>query len=315
MLQYTVRRLVLMLPVLLVVTLMVFSLMLLLPGDPAMALLGENLDPEAYTTVRKALGLDQPVPVQYVRWLSKTFQGDLGRSLHTREPVLTIIGTHLPRTLYLTLAAMLVSLIIAIPAGVIAALRRNSFVDTVATVLAMVGVAVPNFWLGVMCILFFSVTLGWLPVSGYVGPLENPWLSLQHMVLPAITLGTAIAAEVTRMTRSSLLEVLDRDYILTARAKGLGERSVILAHALKNALIPVVTIVGLQMGRLFGGAVVTESIFAVPGLGTLLVSGIFSRDFPIVQAVVLVMALAVLSCNLIVDLLYTWLDPRIRYHS
>jgi peptide/nickel transport system permease protein len=315
MLQYTVRRLVLMLPVLLVVTLMVFSLMLLLPGDPAMALLGENLDPEAYTTVRKALGLDQPVPVQYVRWLSKTFQGDLGRSLHTREPVLTIIGTHLPRTLYLTLAAMLVSLIIAIPAGVIAALRRNSFVDTVATVLAMVGVAVPNFWLGVMCILFFSVTLGWLPVSGYVGPLEDPWLSLQHMVLPAITLGTAIAAEVTRMTRSSLLEVLDRDYILTARAKGLGERSVILAHALKNALIPVVTIVGLQMGRLFGGAVVTESIFAVPGLGTLLVSGIFSRDFPIVQAVVLVMALAVLSCNLIVDLLYTWLDPRIRYHS
>ena len=315
MLQYTVRRLVLMLPVLLVVTLMVFSLMLLLPGDPAMALLGENLDPEAYVTVRKALGLDQPVPVQYVRWLSKTLQGDLGRSLHTREPVLTIISTHLPRTLYLTLAAMLVSLIIAIPAGVIAALRRNSFVDTAATVSAMVGVAVPNFWLGVMCILFFSVTLGWFPVSGYVSVLEDPWLSLQHMALPAITLGTAIAAEVTRMTRSSLLEVLDRDYILTARAKGLRERSVVLIHALKNALIPVVTIVGLQMGRLFGGAVVTESIFAVPGLGTLLVSGIFSRDFPIVQAVVLVMALAVLSCNLIVDLLYTWLDPRIRYHS
>jgi peptide/nickel transport system permease protein len=275
----------------------------------------ENLDPEAYTTVRKEFGLDRPIPVQYVMWLSKTLQGDLGRSLHTREPVLTIISTHLPRTLYLTLGAMLVSLLIAVPAGVVAALRRNSFLDTAATVSAMVGVAVPNFWLGVMCILFFGVTLGWLPVSGYVGVLEDPWMSLQHMLLPAVTLGTAIAAEVTRMTRSSLLEVLDRDYILTARAKGLREQSVILVHALKNALIPVVTIVGLQMGRLFGGAVVTESIFAVPGLGTLLVSGIFSRDFPIVQAVVLVMALAVLGCNLIVDLLYTWLDPRIRYHS
>jgi peptide/nickel transport system permease protein len=313
MLQYTIRRLLLMVPVLLVVTLMVFSLMLLLPGDPAMALLGENLDPEAYVTVRKALGLDQPVPVQYVRWLSRTLQGDLGRSLHTREPVLTAIGEHLPRTLYLTLAAMVVSLTIAVPAGVIAALKRNSALDTAATIAAMVGVAVPNFWLGVMCILFFSVMLGWLPVSGYVSLLEDPWASLQHMVLPALTLGTAIAAEVTRMTRSSLLEVLDREYIMTARAKGLGERVVILVHALKNALIPVVTIVGLQMGRLFGGAVVTESIFAVPGLGTLLVTGIFSRDFPIVQAVVLVMALAVLSCNLIVDLLYSWLDPRIRY--
>jgi peptide/nickel transport system permease protein len=313
MLQYTIRRLLLMVPVLLVVTLMVFSLMLLLPGDPAMALLGENLDPEAYVTVRKALGLDQPVPVQYVRWLSRTLQGDLGRSLHTREPVLTAIGEHLPRTLYLTLAAMVVSLTIAVPAGVIAALKRNSALDTAATIAAMIGVAVPNFWLGVMCILFFSVMLGWLPVSGYVSLLEDPWASLQHMVLPALTLGTAIAAEVTRMTRSSLLEVLDREYIMTARAKGLGERVVILVHALKNALIPVVTIVGLQMGRLFGGAVVTESIFAVPGLGTLLVTGIFSRDFPIVQAVVLVMALAVLSCNLIVDLLYSWLDPRIRY--
>ena len=313
MLQYTIRRLLLMVPVLLVVTLMVFSLMLLLPGDPAMALLGENLDPEAYVTVRKALGLDQPVPVQYVRWLSRTLQGDLGRSLHTREPVLTAIGEHLPRTLYLTLAAMVVSLTIAAPAGVIAALKRNSALDTAATIAAMIGVAVPNFWLGVMCILFFSVMLGWLPVSGYVSLLEDPWASLQHMVLPALTLGTAIAAEVTRMTRSSLLEVLDREYIMTARAKGLGERVVILVHALKNALIPVVTIVGLQMGRLFGGAVVTESIFAVPGLGTLLVTGIFSRDFPIVQAVVLVMALAVLSCNLIVDLLYSWLDPRIRY--
>jgi peptide/nickel transport system permease protein len=314
MFSYTIRRLFLMIPVLLVVTLVVFSLMLLLPGDPAMALLGENLDPQAYATVRQALGLDQPVPVQYARWLSKTLQGDLGRSLHTREPVLTAIGEHLPRTLYLTLAAMAVSLLVAIPAGVIAALRRNSILDTAATVTAIVGVAIPNFWLGVMCILLFSVLLQWLPVSGYVSPLEDPWASLQHMVLPAITLGTAVAAEVTRMTRSALLEVLDREYIMTARAKGLGEWVVVMVHALKNAMIPVVTIIGLQMGRLFGGAVVTESIFAVPGLGTLLVSGIFSRDFPIVQAVVLVMALAVLSCSLIVDLLYSWLDPRIRYH-
>ena len=314
MLPYTIRRLLLMVPVLLVVTLIVFSLILLLPGDPAMALLGENMDPQAYAMVRKELGLDQPVPVQYVKWLSKTLQGDLGRSLHTREPVLTAIAEHLPRTLYLALAAMVVSLSIAIPAGVIAALRRNSILDTAASLTAMVGVAVPNFWLGVMCILLFSVMLRWLPVSGYVGILEDPWASVQHMVLPALTLGTAVAAEVTRMTWSSMLEVLDREYILTARAKGLGEWVVILVHALKNALIPVVTIVGLQIGRLFGGAVVTESIFAVPGLGTLLVSGIFSRDFPIVQAVVLVMALAVLSCNLMVDLLYTWLDPRIRYY-
>lgn len=314
MLSYTIRRLFLMIPVLLVVTLVVFSLVLLLPGDPAMALLGENLDPQAYATVRKALGLDQPVPVQYAMWLAKTVQGDLGRSLHTREPVLTAIGEHLPRTLYLTLAAMAVSLIVAVPAGIIAALRRNSILDTAATVTAIVGVAIPNFWLGVMGILLFSVVLQWLPVSGYVSLLEDPWASLQHMVLPAITLGTAIAAEVTRMTRSALLEVLDREYIMTARAKGLGEWVVIMVHALKNAMIPVVTVIGLQMGRLFGGAVVTESIFAVPGLGTLLVSGIFSRDFPIVQAVVLVMALAVLSCSLIVDLLYSWLDPRIRYH-
>ena len=314
MFSYTIRRLFLMIPVLLVVTMVVFSLMLLLPGDPAMALLGENLDPQAYATVRQALGLDQPVPVQYARWLSKTLQGDLGRSLHTREPVLTAIGEHLPRTLYLTLAAMAVSLLVAIPAGVIAALRRNSILDTAATVTAIVGVAIPNFWLGVMGILLFGVLLQWLPVSGYVSLLEDPWASLQHMVLPAITLGTAVAAEVTRMTRSALLEVLDREYIMTARAKGLGEWVVVMVHALKNAMIPVVTIIGLQMGRLFGGAVVTESIFAVPGLGTLLVSGIFSRDFPIVQAVVLVMALAVLSCSLIVDLLYSWLDPRIRYH-
>jgi len=314
MLAYTIRRLFLMIPVLLVVTLVVFSLVLLLPGDPAMALLGENLDPQAYATVRKTLGLDQPVPVQYAMWLAKTVQGDLGRSLHTREPVLTAIGEHLPRTLYLTLAAMAVSLIVAIPAGIIAAIRRNSVLDTAATVTAIVGVAIPNFWLGVMGILLFSVVLQWLPVSGYVSLLEDPWASLQHMLLPAITLGTAVAAEVTRMTRSALLEVLDREYIMTARAKGLGEWMVIMVHALKNAMIPVVTIIGLQMGRLFGGAVVTESIFAVPGLGTLLVSGIFSRDFPIVQAVVLVMALAVLSCSLIVDLLYSWLDPRIRYH-
>lgn len=310
---YILRRLLAMVPVLLLVSLIVFSLLHLTPGDPALSILGEEATPEQVAALRAKLGLNRPLPVQYARWLGAVLRGDLGRSIRSNQPVSEAIVERLPVTVELAVLAMLVSLTIAVPAGIVAAMRRNSFLDTSATFVALLGVSLPNFFLAILLILIFGVKLGWLPPFGYQPLTQGVAGNLQRMILPAITLGTALAAIVTRMMRSSLLEVLDQDYIRTARAKGLREARMVRAHALKNALMPVVTIVGLQIGGLLGGAIITESIFVLPGVGRLLVDAIFQRDFPLVQGVVLFVSLAFLFSNFAVDLFYAYLDPRIRY--
>jgi peptide/nickel transport system permease protein len=276
-------------------------------------MLGEEATPEAVAALKKKLGLDQSLPEQYVRWLGAVMQGDLGRSIRSNQPVSEAIMDRLPVTIELSLIAVLISLAIAIPTGIISAMRRNSPIDTTSTTVALLGVSLPNFFLAILLIFLFSLKLGWLPPIGYTPFLDNPAENLKRMLMPAITLGTALSAIVMRMTRSSLLEVLDQDYVRTARAKGLTESSMVRRHALRNAMIPVVTVVGLQVGGLLGGAIITESIFVLPGIGRLLVDSIFQRDFPLVQGVVLFAALAFLLANLAVDLLYAFLDPRIRY--
>lgn len=314
MLGYLLRRAGAVVPILGVVSVVVFSLIHLTPGDPVRIMLREEADPATVATLRHQLGLDRPLPLQYLTWLGRAVQGELGRSIRTNQPVMDAIRQRAPVTLSLAMAALLVALAIGLPAGILAALRRNSVVDVVATLVAIAGVSLPSFWLAVLLILIFSLTLGWLPPLGWVSPGRDLVAWAQSLVLPSVTLGVAIAAVVMRMTRASLLEVLELEYVRTARAKGLAERRIVLGHALQNALIPVVTVVGLQAGALLGGAVITETIFALPGVGRLLVDAIFQRDFPIVQGVVLFLAVNFLVVNLLVDLTYAWLDPRIRYH-
>lgn len=312
---YVVKRLLQMVPVLLLVTFMVFSMLLLIPGDPVRAIVGsgEALDQEQLAALRHELNLDRPIPVQYFIWLSRAVQGDFGRSNQTKRPVLSEIKNRLPVTIQLGLAAWLLSIVIALPAGIVSAVRRGSRLDFAATVLSMGGVAMPGFWLGILLILLFGVTLHWLPTNGFVSLADQPFTGLKHLLLPAISLGVTGTALNMRQIRSAMLEVLAQDYVRTARAKGLAERSVIWVHALKNALLPVVTITALQIGRLLGGAVVIETLFALPGMGRLMVNAVFLRDIPVVQASVLLVAAAVLVSNLIADLIYAWLDPRIRY--
>jgi peptide/nickel transport system permease protein len=313
-LGHLLRRAGAVVPILGVVSVVVFSLIHLTPGDPVRIMLREEADPATVATLRHQLGLDRPLPLQYLTWLGRAVQGELGRSIRTNQPVMDAIRQRAPVTLSLAMAALVVALAIGLPAGILAALRRNSVVDVVATLVAIAGVSLPSFWLAILLILVFSVALGWLPPLGWVSPGRDLVAWAQSLVLPAVTLGVAIAAVVMRMTRASLLEVLELEYVRTARAKGLGEHWVVLRHALQNALIPVVTVVGLQAGALLGGAVITETIFALPGVGRLLVDAIFQRDFPIVQGVVLFLAVNFLLVNLLVDLTYAWLDPRIRYH-
>ena len=309
------RRLAYFVAVLFIVTVVTFSVALLLPGDPALAYIGEaNMrDKVMYETMRKELGLDQPIQVQYAKWLGRALRGDLGRSIRTREPALEGLLARFPVTLHLTAMAMVVALLIAVPVGIVSAVRPNSTADKAGTILAMSGVAVPDFWLGIMLIYTFSVWIQVLPPSGYVPLSQGLWPSLQSMLLPALSLGMALAALVMRQLRSSLIEALRQEFVMVARAKGLPEAVVVGRHALKNALIPVVTVVGLQTGRLFGGAVVVETIFALPGLGRLAADSIFFRDFPMLQGVVLILAMAVLLANLLTDLVYVLLDPRILY--
>ena len=311
MLTYILRRLGLMVLIMLGVSVITFSMMHLVPGDPAeviaMERYGEEITAETIERVRAELGLDQPVPVQYFRWLTDVLQGDLGCSFRTDRPVLDEILSRLPATIQLALAGMLVALIIAIPVGIISATRQYSAVDNVSMFGALLGVSMPNFWLGLLLILFFSVHLGWLPVFGRGG--------IEHLILPALTLGTGMAAITTRLIRSSMLEVLGQDYIRTARSKGLKERVVIYKHALKNALIPVVTIVGLQFAALLEGAVIVEVIFAWPGIGRLLVDSIFARDFMLIQGCILFIAAMFVMVNLLVDISYAYLDPRICYEA
>ncbi len=301
-----------MIPVLFLVSLVVFMILHLTPGNPAVAMLGEEATPESVAALTHELGLDQPLPVQYVIWVSHVLRGDLGNSIQTHQPVLSAIMERVPVTFEMTLFAIIISLVIAIPTGVISATRRNSASDLVTTTVALFGISMPSFFLAILLIFVFSLHLGWFPPIGYTPITEDPVANLQGMVLPSLTLGAAAAAVVSRQTRSSLLEVLGQDYIRTARAKGLGDRWVIYGHALKNALIPVATIVGLQVGALLGGAVITETIFALPGIGRLVVNSIFEKDFPLVQGSVLFIALVYLFVNLAVDVLYAYLDPRIR---
>ena len=312
---YLLRRVLHAIPTLLLVTAVTFAITMLLPGDPALAFLGEAaaMDKVAYEAMRRELGLDQPLPIQYALWLGRTLQGDLGRSVRTKEPVWESVQARFPITLQLTVMAMLVALIVAVPVGIISAIRPNSRLDMVGTIVAISGLAIPGFWLGIMLIFVFALWLRWLPPSGYAPPSGGLGQNLQLMLLPALALGVEQAAVIMRQVRSALLEVLGQEYVTTAWAKGLRERVVVSRHALRNALIPVVTIIGLQTGRLFGGAVVIETVFALPGLGRLAADSIFFRDFPSLQGVVLILALAVFLSNLITDALYAYLDPRIRY--
>jgi peptide/nickel transport system permease protein len=313
--EYVLRRLLLLLPTLIGVTLVVFLMMRFIPGDPVTNMMGEMFSQEDADRLRKELGLDKPLLVQYGKWLGLLLRGDWGHSLFTHQPVLTDILYRLPVSLELLVLSTIVSLLIALPAGTIAAVRPNTWKDYSAMVVAMAGVSIPEFFLGVMLFLLFGLVLGWLPVSGYIPLLENPWGNLQHMVLPVIALGLPRAALLTRLVRASLLEVLKMEYVTTARAKGLGEKFVILKHALKNALIPTVTVIGLQVGFLIGGAIVIETVFAVPGIGSFGIDAIIKRDYPQVQAFVLVGALVFVLANLVVDLLYVVIDPRIQYNA
>ncbi len=315
MMQYILRRVTYFIPVLFLVTVVIFAITMMLPGDPALAFLGEgNInDKVAYEAMRKELGLDEPVPVQYAKWLGRAVQGDFGHSVRTHEPVLEGIAARLPITIQLTLMSLIIALVVTIPVGILSATKPNSKLDTAGTVFAIGGVAIPEFWLGILLIYVFAVFLKWLPPSGYVPLSQGIWPSIQSMILPAIALGLSLNAVTMRQTRSSLIEVMQNEYIVTGRAKGLAERALVMKHALKNALIPVLTVIGLQVGRLFGGTVVVEQIFALPGMGRLAADSIFFRDFPMMQGVILVMAIAVLLANLITDLLYAYLDPRIRY--
>lgn len=313
MAQFIGRRIASLLPVLLLVSFAAFSLIWLVPGDAAVTILGPDVDKATVEALRKSLGLDRSLPAQYGTWLGKAVQGDLGRSLRDNRPIAGAVLERLPATVELSVLAMLVALAIGIPAGIITATRRGTWVDFLGSVLSLGGISMPNFWLGILLILALSVTLGWLPPSGYVPLRESVRGNLELMIMPALTLGLALAATVARQTRASVLQVLDLDYVRTARAKGAKEGRVIGVHVMKNALIPVVTIVGLQIGRLAGGAVITETIFGIPGVGRLAVDSLLARDFPVIQAVVLLMAVAVVLSSLLVDIVYAYLDPRIRY--
>jgi len=302
---------------LLAISALVFLMLHLAPGDPVLTILGAsertNLDPGVIAQVREEFGLDQPLYTQYYLFISKAIRGNLGRSFQTREDVLEMVASRLPATLQLTLASMAIALVVALPLGVVSAVRQNSWVDNASMVFAAFGISIPRFWFGLILILVFSLQLGLLPTTG-IGHIESGlWDVIRHLILPAVSLGLSMLALVTRMTRSSMLEVIRQDYIRTAWAKGLTSRVVIYKHALKNSLIPVVTVVGMQFGGLLGGAVVTETIFSWPGVGRLAVNSILKRDFPMVQGTTLVLCLTFVLVNLAVDILYTFLDPRIRY--
>ena len=311
MIQFVARRLLATVPLLFFVSLVVFSFVHVLPGDPAVLFLGEEATPETLAKFRTRLGFDRPLVTQYVEWLGRALRGDLGRSLRTNQPVTEAILQRLPVTLELLGAALAVSLAIAIPAGIVSAVKRNSGVDLVSTVFALIGFSLPNFWLGLILIYVFALLLRWLPPSGFA-PLPALADNARSLILPALALGTALAALITRQLRSGMLEVLRQDYVRTAQAKGLGQGVVVAKHALKNALIAVVTVIGLQIGGLLGNTIITESLFALPGVGRLMIDAVFSRDFFIVQGVVLFLAVGYVLSNLIVDVLYSYLDPRIR---
>jgi peptide/nickel transport system permease protein len=310
--RLVLHRLAATIPVLLLVTAGVFALLHLTPGDPIDAMMAESADAAAKASLRAELGLDRPLPVQYLAWMGRLLRGDLGRSIRNGEPVIENVGRRIRPSLQLALLAMTISLLIAFPLGIVSAVRRNTAFDRAGTTFALFGICMPNFLLALLLIFLFGVTLRWLPISGYVDPAEELVDGLRSLALPAVTLGLALAAVVTRTLRSSMLEALTEDYVRTARAKGLSEWRVMRGHVLRNALIPVVTVLGLQLGTLIGGAVITEYVFALPGVGRLVVDAVFARDYPLVQGVVLLIAVGFITSNLVVDLLYGLIDPRLR---
>lgn len=305
MTRYIIRRLLYTIPVMLAVSLVVFGILHIAPGDPARLLAGEDARPEDVAIVRANYGLDQPLYVQYSVWLANVLHGNFGRSIVTRRPVLDEVVARLPSTIELAFASLLIAIVAGMAVGVISATHQYSLLDHLTMILALLGISMPVFWLGLILIFFFAVDLRWFPTGGTGTP--------QQLVLPAVTLGASSMAIIARMTRSSMLEVIRQDYVRTARSKGLKERVVILRHALMNALIPVVTVIGLQFGYLLAGAVLTETVFSRPGLGRLLVTSITSRDFPVVQGTLMLLSVSFVLINLLVDILYGYLDPRIRY--
>jgi peptide/nickel transport system permease protein len=310
---FLIRRVGQIIPTLLFVSILIFGLQQLMPGDPAEVMAGEERDPAVIAEIRAELHLDRPLPEQYLIWLSNVLSGDLGFSWRIREPVATVILQKLPVTLQLGLMAFAIACLIGIPAGIISAVRKDTPVDWAANAIGLAGISTPNFWLGIMMILLFSVNLGWLPPSGYV-PLTEDWRqSLATTIMPAFVLGTGIASVLMRHTRSAMVQAMTQDYVRTARAKGLAERIVVAKHALRNALVPVVTLGALELGTLLSGAVLTEQVFTIPGFGKLVVDAVFNRDYPVVQGVVLVVAVIYVALNLAADVLYVLINPRLRH--
>jgi peptide/nickel transport system permease protein len=312
MLALFARRLVQLVPTLFFVSVLIFGLQHLLPGDPAMMMAGEDRDPDVIEALRRQYHFDQPIPIQYLYWIGGVLTGDLGQSIRLKLPVLDLIVEKLPVTLQLATMAMVIALAIGVTAGILSAVNKNSWIDYVVSVVSLLGISTPNFWLGIMLIFVFAVTLGWLPASGYVSPFEDPWQSLATTIMPAFVLGNAIAGVIMRHTRGAMLQALSSDYVRTARAKGLSESKVVLKHAMRNALTPVITLGALEFGTLLSGAVLTEQIFTIPGFGKLIVDAVLNRDYAVVQGVVLVTATTYILLNLLADIGYILVNPRLR---
>ncbi len=312
MLSLIGKRLTQLLPTLFFVSVLIFLLQHLLPGDPALVMAGEERDPEVIEQIRRQYRLDQPIPIQYVYWIGGVLTGDLGESMRLKEPVATLILQKLPVTLQLAFMSMVIALVLGVGAGILSAVNRGGWFDAIVNVVALAGISTPNFWLGIMLILLFAVNLGWLPASGYVSLAEDWRQSLATTILPAFVLGNSIAGVIMRHTRSAMLQALASDYVRTARAKGLPERVVVLKHAMRNALTPVITLGALEFGTLLSGAVLTEQIFSIPGFGKLIVDSVFNRDYAVVQGVVLVTATTYITLNLLADIGYILVNPRLR---
>ncbi len=309
---YIGKRLLVAIPTLLIISIFVFSLQKLLPGDPVLAMAGEERDPATIEFLREKYRLNDPVPLQYVNWLGGVVTGDFGISLRTNQPVLELIGQKLPVTIQLAVMAMFFAMVIGIPIGILAAVKKNTWIDYTANIVALSGLSIPNFWLGIMLILLVSVKLGWLPASVYESIFVDPVRSIETMIMPAFVLGNALAATLMRHTRSAMVAVLSSDYIRTARAKGLSPREIILSHSFRNALLPVITLLALLFGELLAGAVLTEQIFTIPGFGKMTVDAVFTRDYAVVQGIVLCTAVGFILMNLLADIAYVLLNPRLR---
>ncbi len=309
---YIGKRLLVAIPTLLIISIFVFSLQKLLPGDPVLAMAGEERDPATIEFLREKYRLNDPVPLQYINWLGGVVTGDFGISLRSNQPVLELIGQKLPVTIQLAVMAMFFAMVIGIPIGILAAVKKNTWIDYTANIVALSGLSIPNFWLGIMLILLVSVKLGWLPASGYESIFVDPVRSIETMIMPAFVLGNALAATLMRHTRSAMVAVLSSDYIRTARAKGLSPREIILSHSFRNALLPVITLLALLFGEVLAGAVLTEQIFTIPGFGKMTVDAVFTRDYAVVQGIVLCTAVGFILMNLLADIAYVLLNPRLR---